>query len=168
MGLVSKSKQDLNSSQKRGDRVLPSSIESFISNPILVGWNYRTVLFFCFNSLLGHLRDISDLWGCDELPLFIGGCLCNKQFEMMFAYPLTLDLKLTCVHDILLLGQHNYEFRSVSKFRGKCGGAGLLSNRACYSVYHIAIFHWNFLIYSGKTWSKCYTLSFTECLGFLK
>ena len=27
----------------------------------------------------------------------------------------------------LSLGQHNFEFRSVSRFYGKCGGAGLIS-----------------------------------------
>ena len=26
------------------------------------------------------------------------------------------------------LGQHNFEFRSVSIFHGKCGGAGLISS----------------------------------------
>ena len=30
-------------------------------------------------------------------------------------------------YKMYVFGQHNFEFRSVSRFHGKCGGAGLIS-----------------------------------------
>ena len=49
-----------------------------------------------------------------------GVCGCETRKLKMYRFAMVAAL--------LTLGQHNFEFRSASRFHGKCGAAGLISN----------------------------------------